>query len=451
MSARRRAGDLAWTASTADMVATSCGTAVAAVCALGLFQIERLLAGVWSVAAVLTAGCVCAMLARTFARLAAVIPSGASLLAYLSRGFGRRAGVAIAVPYLLLTLFLVGAEATVVGLVVARLAPVPAPAASLVFLVGTWLLCRAGIQVGYRVQALATWALLVGLGALSLQPIAAAAWRGDLAARLLPPAPPAVDFVAGVGLAIFLFMGFELITTQVEVSSTAVVGKALRVSVAVLTAFYALVSIGFSCMAVAPRELTSGFVPQLALAEQAGGAGALALVALLTVLASFTSFNGALLSLSRFAYALAAQGALPRRLARVEPRSLVPRGAMSALLAIAVGATALVAFGDLLMPSLLAAAVAASLLYGGALLARQRPPFAEEDRRAGARHVGIALALVLAGLGAGVVVDAGPARVTLLVLLAAAYGVAALGCLRVPQSARAVPLSLARPAPTHGD
>src|SRR5262245_37278377 len=193
MSARWRRGDLVWTASTADMVATSCGTAVAAVCALGLFQIERLLVGVWSVAAVLTAGCVCAMLARTFARLAAVIPSVASLLAYLSRGVGRRAGVAIAVPDLVLTLFLVGAEATVVGLVVGRLAPVPAPAASLVFLVGTWFLCRAGIQVGYRVQALATWALLVGLGALSLQPIAAAAWRGDLAARLLPPAPPAEE------------------------------------------------------------------------------------------------------------------------------------------------------------------------------------------------------------------------------------------------------------------
>src|SRR5262249_16625823 len=223
MSARRRAGDLAWTASTADMVATSCGTAVAAVCALGLFQIERLLAGVWSVAAVLTAGCVCAMLARTFARLAAVIPSGASLLAYLSRGFGRPAAVRIAVPDLLLTLFLVGAEAAVVGLVVARLAPVPAPAASLVFLVGTWLLCRAGIQVGYRVQALATWALLVGLGALSLQPIAAAAWRGDLAARLLPPAPPAVAFVAGAGSVVFLFLWLWVPPPPMPVASAAVV------------------------------------------------------------------------------------------------------------------------------------------------------------------------------------------------------------------------------------
>jgi len=131
------------------MVATSCGTAVAAVCALGLFHVERLLGGLWSVAAVLAAGLLSAALVRVFGRLATIVPSGVSLLAYVSRAFGRRAGIALAAPYLLLTLFLVGAEATIVGLVAARLGPVPAPVGALAFLLGTWLVCRTGVRVGY--------------------------------------------------------------------------------------------------------------------------------------------------------------------------------------------------------------------------------------------------------------------------------------------------------------
>src|SRR5262245_6755705 len=122
---------------TATLVATGCGTAIASVCAAGLFQIERLVGGLWSVAAVLCAGLCCAWLARALARLVAVVPSGAGLLAYLSRGFGRPAGIALVLPYVFLTLFLVGAEATIIGLLGARLLGLPGFAGALFFLVGT--------------------------------------------------------------------------------------------------------------------------------------------------------------------------------------------------------------------------------------------------------------------------------------------------------------------------
>jgi amino acid transporter len=436
---------------TADMVATSCGTAVAAVCALGLFQIERLLGGVWSVAAVVVAGLACAVLARTFARLSAVVPSGASLLAYLSRGFGRRAGLVLAVPYLAMTLSLVGAEATIVGLVAARLAPVPAPVAALAFLFVTWLVCRAGIRIGYRAQAWSTWALVVGLGALSLAPVVTAGLRGELTARLLPPVPDVTSFAAGVGQALFLFMGFELISAQVEIASARVVGRALGVSVTVLTGFYTLVSLGFSCLAEVPRDLSGGFVPQLALAEQVGGTTALVAIAGLTCLASFSSFNGALLSLSRFAYALAAQGALPRRLGRVHAGSLVPRSAMGVLLVVALGATALVMLGDLLDASILAAAVTAASMYAAVLLARQRPPFAEHGRGVTSRVAGAGLALALGSLAVAVVVDAGAVRAGAGVLLAVAYAAAAGAALQVGRRPRAATTTLITASATHGD
>lgn len=416
------------------LLAAGCGTAIASVCALGLFQIERLLGGLWSAAAILCAGLCCLGLARALGRLAGVVPSGAGLLAYLARGFGRPAGLALTLPYVLLTLFLVGAEATLVGRVLTAVVPVPAAVGSLAFLVGTWALCQAGVRVGYRAQAVATAALIAGLAAVSLASVAAAAGSGALAARLLPPAPSPGAFVAGVGQALFLFMGFELITSQAEVATgTPAVRRALLGSVAVLTGFYVLVSVGFSCLdpdAVGAAGATDEAVPQLALAGHVGRGPAVAAVAVLSLLASFTSYNGALLALSRLTAALASQGVLPRRLGRVQPGTLVPSYALAALLLAAIAATALVSFGGAMQPAILAAAAAAALVYAAVAWVRERPPFAEPGRPVLFRVAAAMLAAALAALGLGVVLAAGPARGGTLALLAAAGSAALVAAYR---------------------
>jgi amino acid transporter len=411
------------------LIATGCGTAIACVCAIGLFQIEQTVGGLWAIAAVLIAGMICAVLARVFSRLSTVVPSGAGLLAYLSRGLGRRAGLAIAIPYLLLTLFLVGVEATIVGTLLARVVPgLPAAVGALVFLVGTWAFCRAGFQVGFKAQAIATFALVAGLAALAAFSIFEAGERGELAARMLTAAPPIGAFITAIGTAIFLFMGFELVTSQAEHAAPRAISRGLTGSVVVLTAFYALVSAGFSCLVHAPIDSASRLVPQLAIAEQTGSPLALGIMVALCLLASFTSFNGALLALSRFAYALASQGALPRTFARLDPKTLVPRQVLALLLALAIGFTAIVLVGGVLEPAILAAAVAASLLYAAAAWVRERPAFAEAGR---SPILGRALAIGLVAVGVGVIVDAGQARLGTLVLLGVAFVVAAAIAARV--------------------
>ena len=99
------------------LVATGCGTAIACVCALGLGEIERRLGGVWSVLAVVCAALLCAGLARVLGRLTEVVPSGAGLLAFLSRGLGRRWALLLMLPYVVLVLALVAVEARIVGAV----------------------------------------------------------------------------------------------------------------------------------------------------------------------------------------------------------------------------------------------------------------------------------------------------------------------------------------------
>ena len=413
---------------TAALTAAGCGTAIAAVCSIGVFQIERLLGGLWSVAAVLVAGLCCGLLARALGRLCAVVPSGAGMLAYFSRGFGRAQGLAIAGPYLVLCLFLIGAEAVIVGVLISRLLPLPPIIGGLLFVSGTWAMCRAGVRIGYRVQALATSALVICLCGLALAALVRVGLRGELAARLVPVAPSVAHFVAGVGQALFLFMGFELLTSQVEIaSSPRAVRRALGLSVVVLTAFYALVSLGFSCLDHAPIGEAARFIPQLAIAEQTGSRVAILVVIALSLLASFTSVNGALLALSRFLYALAAQKMLPRRFGRIEPRSLVPREALSALLALGLGATLLAGVGGAFEPALLGAAVTVSLVYAALVWVRERPPFLEVTGRARWRRVSAyALGLGFVALGVAVLVEAGQARSGALLLLTGTYGLVAV-------------------------
>jgi amino acid transporter len=430
--------------SASQLVAVGCGTAVASVCAIGMLQIERLLGGLWSVAAVLVAGGCCYALARAFGRLSEVVPSGASLLAFLSRGLGKRAGLLVAGPYLLLTLFLVGAEATIVGTLVQKLTGLPLACGALAFLIGTWAVCRAGIQIGYRAQSVATWALLAGLVAVSVYALVVAGERGELATRLLTRTPSAIDFISGIGQAFFLFMGFELLTSQAEVvRSPGSIGQGLRVSVLVLIVFYGLLSLGFSALDAGAFAGSGQLVPQVAVADATRVPGASIIVASLVLLSSFTSFNGALLGLSRFGYALAAQKVLPRSLARLDPKTMVPRDALSALLALSMVFTALVAWGGLLDASILAAAVAASLMYAGSAIARERPPFHEQGRRKWRTLSAFVLALGMVLLGIGVIADAGAARTGALALLGVAASLAAWAARRIGANS-----SRPRPAPT---
>ncbi len=424
------------------LLAAGSGTAMASVCAIGLFHIEGLVGGMWSVAAVCIGGLICAVLARIFGKLSNVIPSGAGLLAFVSRGLNRRLGVALVSPYLLMMLFLVGFEALIVGALLSRLAPIPTPVGALLFLVGTWLVCRSGLQIGYRAQAFATWTLFLSLVGLSILAMFGAADRGELSTSLFTSAPSLPSFIAAVGQALFLFMGFELVTSHAEVATKKAVSTSLWGSVIVLTLFYGIVSLGFSCLMNLPAQGHGLYVPQLAIAEQAGGQGVTVIVALICILASFSSFNGALLALSRFTYALAVQGVLPRPLAKMDPRTLTARAALATLLGLSLAFTVLVYSLSLYEASIFSAAVAAALVYAVATLTAERPPFRAAEPIGVRRVASFALTLGLIALGIGVIADAGEDRISTLMLLACAYGAALYAAWRTGRPLKKAPVNV---------
>src|SRR5262249_2248637 len=121
----------------------------------------------------------------------------------------------------------------------------------------------------------------------------------------------------------------------------------------------------------------------------------------------------------RFVYALAQNGVLPRRLARLEPRTLVAGPALDLLLVLALAAAALL--HGALAPAILAAAVAASLVHAAPARVRGGAPVVEPGRARWRRAAGRALAIALLLVGVGVVADAGAARGALLGLLGGAF------------------------------
>ena len=418
------------------LVATGCGTAIACVCALDLGELERRLGGLWSVLAVAVAALLCAALARALGRLSTVVPSGAGLMAFLSRGLGRRVGLMLMLPYVALVMALVAVEARIVGAVSARLLPISPTVGALVFLVWTWAIARSGLRPGLRAQAVATGVLMIGFSLLALAGVIGAAHRPDFAVHILPAAPSPLALLGGIGQALFLFMGFELVTNQVElVRAPGAIGSALSRSVRLLTVFYALMALAFSTINIGdpqrvpipPRdglrqaELASAhaivlpppgsgadgdwLTPQLGLGAAAGSPIGAAAIGLLCMLASFTSFNGALLTLSRLVYALAAQGMLPRRLARMDAKRMVPPDALAALLAAAVALTFLLSTRALINAVLAGAAGVAGLVWAAAVTVRERPPFVEPDRPRRHRVAALAVAALFVVFGCGAIVE----------------------------------------------
>jgi amino acid transporter len=397
------------------LVATGCGTAIACVCALGLGEIDRRLGGLWSVLAVVAAALLCAALARALGRLATVVPSGAGLLAFLSRGLGRRWALVLMLPYIVLVLALVAVEARIVGAVGARLLPIPPAAGALAFVVFTWAVARSGLRPGLRAQAVATGLLVIGFSLLALASIVAAAHRPEFFAHLLPAPPSVMALLGGIGQALFLFMGFELVTNQVElVRAPAAISSALSRSVRLLAVFYTLAALGFSTLAPADRDSGSAgngdwLTPQLGLGVATASPLVAAAIGILCLLASFTSFNGALLTLSRLVYALASQGLLPRRLARMDARRMVPPEALSVLLAAVVALTFLLSTHALITAVLAGSAAAAGLVWAAAVAVRERPPFVEPGRSRRHHFAALALASLFVVFGLSALAEAFPA------------------------------------------
>lgn len=283
------------------------------------------LAGQFAPLAFVAAGAIVAFTAFTFAEFASRLPRAAGEAAYVDAGFRRRAltrtvGLTVAAAAVISSAAIVnGGRAYVQQLTAAP----------------EWLIELAIVAI---MMAIAVWGVtqsMIAMGVVTILEIGTLVWVIVVAfATNAVPDMPATPVAAGDGmlpgmfsavlLAVFAFIGFESAVNMAEEvrRPTRAIPIALLLSLAIVAALYAAVSVA-ALRVASPPELAATEAPLAFVYRRAtGGSGAV-----LDGLAVFATINGVLaqmIMVSRLLFGMARDGFLPAPLAYVWPRTRTP-------------------------------------------------------------------------------------------------------------------------------
>ena len=265
--------------------------------------------------------------AASFAELAARHPRSAGEAVYVREGFGLpRLATAVG---LLAALAGCVSSATIANAFVGYLASLlelPRALGIVLFVGALGGLAFWGVRESVWTAAVVT---LVEVGGLVLVVVFAADSLAELPARAAELAPPLEagawsGILAGAFLAFYAFIGFEdMVNMAEEVRDVRrTLPLAILLTVAATLVIYVLLSL-VAVLVVPPAELARSDAPLVSVYERAGGPFPAALAAI----GVMAMCNGALIQIiksSRILYGLADQGALPRVLGRIHPRTRTP-------------------------------------------------------------------------------------------------------------------------------
>jgi amino acid transporter len=348
---RRSVGGLAATA-------TSAGLAFAALDYLGVVSVLAYAAGASAALAILLGGLLVLLVAGIFSELNGLYPSAAGIRLYLGRAFGARAALSLTLTYMTTVVLVIAADAFLIGSAVRHVLHEPRALAYvwIAALLGLALTSNLlGVRLAGWVQTLVTYTVLCGTAVLCV--IALLHVGGSFHRPLDLFGKGGFSGVQAVAFALFLYAAFEWVTTTAEEARSArVITKALFIAPALIWIVSTLFALALTHLVPFSSVHHSPY-PQLLLGKAAlGTAGELWMLAL-TVLTALNTFNGGFLVASRFIYAAAREGSLPRGFARLNMRA-VPWLAVSSLaLASALVAAVVFATGGWLLLVAVGAAI----------------------------------------------------------------------------------------------
>lgn len=337
----------------------------------GLFQLTTL---PWVLLALAIGGVFCTLLAFSIGELASMYPSSPAIVTYFKAAFGASTALVFVYLYLIFIVLIAGVESYLFALVMREIVPGLPPLAIVVALIVCVVTVNLlGLEIPRGIQMVLVFAaalLIVAMGVLGAVDDAhgtrAALDVGELDAGL-------VNLPAAIGLAVFLFMGFEWITPvgQRPGAYARMIPLAMPLAILVLAVAYAFFSVGLG--ATVPRtSLEDELTPQLPYFESLLGQSGTYLAAVLSLSAILSTFNAGIMSASRLVFAVAREGHLPRFCAKIRLETGAPVGAVLLLGGLGM-ASAFVVVG--LGVELLAAVVGAAivcLVYAGYMTAAIR-------------------------------------------------------------------------------
>ncbi|ACV64340.1 amino acid permease-associated region [Desulfofarcimen acetoxidans DSM 771] len=307
------------------VVAASAGLTFASSSFVAAVQVAGFMAGdsVWL--AILTGGLLCLLSAACFSELNAALPSAAGIRLYFGRAFNEKLALTVALLYMAVLLGVIGAESYVLAGVFKEVFPGTTSLfwISLMLLLVTAMNIR-GIKIAGAFQDVFTYGLVLSLMIMSLIGISkfGIEWQS-----LVSPGSP-TGIINAVAVGVFLFVGFEWITPLAEeVIDNKVISRGMFLAIGLLSITYALFTLSMT-VSVDKQVLQASSVPQILFAKAVLGEPGFVWMTILSLVASITTFNAGLISVSRFMYASAREHVLPQVFARVSARFFTPWAAI---------------------------------------------------------------------------------------------------------------------------
>ncbi len=319
--------------------AISTGLAFAAINFLGMAQLLDYISGPMSWIAVLAGGLMILGVRAVFSELNGMYPTAAGIRLWMTRAINDRLALIVTLTYMTAIVLVIAADAFIIGEAIAHAfnnghaVAIVYVAALLVF--ATWMNLR-GIKLAGAAEKIVTTAVVLGTVAI-----------GVVAIVHHPSAPVSPTHssspLQALILGIFLYTAFEWVTTNAEeVVQPKIIPRAMLIAIIVLAVSQTVFTVAMGLTIDADQRGTA--YPQLLVAQQAMGHTGMLLMLGITALTAVNTFNGGFVTLSRFVYAVAREGKLPRAFTRLNDRAVpvVPvylLGGSSLVLAVVVAVT----------------------------------------------------------------------------------------------------------------
>jgi len=298
--------------------ATSAGLAFAAIDYLGVVSVLAYASGAAAALAVLVGGALVVLVAAIFSELNGLYPSAAGIRLYIGRALGGRVALSVTFTYMTTVVLVIAADAFLIGAAIRHVLHEPSALAYvwIVVLLALALVSNLrGVRLAGWVQTLVTYTVLSGTAVLSV--IALLHGGRGLHRPFDLFGNGAFSGVQAIAFALFLYAAFEWVTTTAEEARTPrVITRALFIAPALIWLVATLFALAMTHMVPFSQVHHSAY-PQILLGNAALGTVGEIWMLGLTVLTALNTFNGGFLVASRFIYAAAREGNLPRPLAQL--------------------------------------------------------------------------------------------------------------------------------------
>lgn len=319
--------------------AISTGLAFAALNFLGMAQMLDYISGPFAWVAVLAGGVLILGVRACFSELDGIYPTAAGIRLWMARAMNDRLALIITLTYMTAIVLVIAADAFIIGEAMAyafgngRVLAVVYVAALLVL---ATILNLRGIKLAGSLEKIVTSIVVlasIGIG------ITAIVKRGPTPPKLMGGGSPLQALILGI----FLYTAFEWVTTNSEeVVKPKIIPRAMFIAIFVLAVSQSIFAVAMGLNLGVDGRASA--YPQLLVAEQTMGNVGMLLMLAVTALTAVNTFNGGFVTLSRFMYAVAREGKLPRSLTTLNDHAVpvVPvilLGVSSLVLAVVVAIT----------------------------------------------------------------------------------------------------------------